>query len=275
MFLASVSPTAEVVGPYSWVTNSMVSSVIVVVAIILFVRLATRRASLVPSGAQNFLEWVVESLFNLVESVVGKGLVRKTMPLLASYFIFILVANWTGLLPGVGTVGFLHEEGGKTEFVPLLRGANADLNMTLALASSFMLVWLVWTLREVGLVGFLKHTFGPKSLMETLGSSGIAKAAIIGMNVFLCVIFFGVGIVELISIASRLLSLPIRLYGNIYAGENLIESLMNMFGPWWGIFVCIPAYVMELMVGFIQAFVFLLLCSVYTQLSATNEEEGH
>jgi F-type H+-transporting ATPase subunit a len=274
MFFASVSPTAEAVGKIPWITNSTVSAVIVVAVIVIFVQLATRQVALVPAGAQNFLEWLLESLYGAIESVVGSHMVRKTMPLLAAYFIFILTANWMGLLPGVGTIGWLREEGGHTQFVPLFRGANADLNMTLALASSFMLIWFIWTIREVGFTGFLKHNFGPKGLLETQGVGTFLKIAIVLLNIFLCALFFGVGVIELVSIASRLLSLPMRLYGNIYAGENLIESLMAIAGPWWGILFCIPAYFMELLVGIVQAMVFMLLCSVYTALSTAHDEEG-
>ena len=270
MLLASASPTAEAVGSVPWITNSTISAAITVALIVGFVQLATRKITLVPAGAQNFLEWAVESLYASLESIVGARLVRKVAPLLVSYFIFILVANWSSLLPGVGSIGLTNEHG---EFVPLLRGANADLNMTLALALSFMVIWFVWTLQEVGLWGFIKHTFGPKELLETKGLGKVVKLLVVGMNTFLCFVFVLVGVIELISIASRGLSLPMRLYGNIYGGENLVEALMQLGGPVGGVVFGTMAYGVELMVGLIQAVVFMLLCAVYTSLSTSHDEE--
>ncbi|MDR1145334.1 MAG: F0F1 ATP synthase subunit A [Verrucomicrobiales bacterium] len=275
MLLASVSPTAEAVGLGSWITNSTVSAVVAVALVVGFVQIATRRLALVPVGAQNFLEWTVESLFAVVEAIVGAKLVRKVAPLLVAYFIFILVANWSALLPGVGSVGVFEAHDGQRVFVPLLRGANADLNMTLALALSFMVIWFVWTIQEVGLWGFIKHNFGPKGLLETTGLGVVTKSLTVALNAFLAFIFVGVGCIELISIASRALSLPMRLYGNIFGGENLVHALMGLGGPVGGVVFGTLAYGMELLVGLVQALVFLLLCAVYTQLSTAHEEEAH
>ena len=268
MLFAAVSPTAEALGRVPWITNSTIGAVVTVVLIVAFVQVATRRLALVPAGAQNFLEWVLESLFGIVESILGERLTRKVLPLLTAYFIFILTANWSGLFPGVGSIGWLRDG----EFVPILRGANADLNMTLALGLSFMVIWFVWTIQEVGLWGFIKHNFGPKGLLETKGLSGVVKAATRGMNLFLGFVFILAGVIELISIASRALSLPMRLYGNIYGGESLLHKLAS-FGPVIGTLVSIPGYALELLVGLIQAMVFLLLCAVYVRLSAGGEED--
>ena len=139
------------------ITNSMVVTWIVAVGLIVFAQTATRQMKRVPTGAQNFWEWLVESLHNFLEGIIGRHLVKRTFWFFATIFIFILSANWFGLIPGVGTIGWGQSgpECFKLE-EPLFRGANADLNLTLAMALVFMGCWLVWSLREVGVVGFVK-----------------------------------------------------------------------------------------------------------------------
>jgi hypothetical protein len=107
----------------------------------------------VPGSAQNFLEWVVESVYGLLESIIGRHLVEKTFWFFGTIFIFILAANWIGLIPGVGTIGWGHQTShGFVIEQPLFRGANADLNMTLAMALVFFACWIVWAFQEVGVV---------------------------------------------------------------------------------------------------------------------------
>ena len=143
-----------------FITNSMVVSWIVAIGLIVFARVATRDMKGVPSGAQNFLEWLVESLYNFLEGIIGPHLVKRTFWFFATIFIFILAANWVGLIPGVGTIGWGHQTPNGFEIdQPLFRGANADLNLTLAMALVFFACWIVWALQEVGPIGFLKELF--------------------------------------------------------------------------------------------------------------------
>src|SRR5688500_7588003 len=153
------------------ITNSMAVSWVVALGLIIFARTATRRMDQVPGGAQNFLEWLVESLYGFLEGLLGKHLVNRTFWFFATVFIFILTANLLGLIPGVGTIGWGHvtSHGFKVD-QPLLRGANADVNLTLAMALVFFVCWIVWALREVGPLGFLKELFAPKG-----ESSGFLK----------------------------------------------------------------------------------------------------
>ena len=119
------------------ITNSMLVTWIVAVGIIVFAQTATRKLKPVPTGAQNFWEWLVESLYNFLESIIGRDLVKKTFWFFATIFIFILFVNWFGLIPGVGTIGWGHHDSVSGYFhvdQPLLRGGNADLNMTTAMA---------------------------------------------------------------------------------------------------------------------------------------------
>ena len=145
------------------ITNSMLVTWIVAAAIIVFAQLATRKIKAVPSGAQNFWEWLVESLYNFLESIIGRDLVRKTFWFFATIFIFILFVNWFGLIPGVGTIGWGHYNASGVFHVdrPLLRGGNADLNMTTAMAAIFFLLWIIWAIQANG-VGDSCFTFSDR-----------------------------------------------------------------------------------------------------------------
>jgi F-type H+-transporting ATPase subunit a len=255
----------------------MVVTWVVAIFLIWFARRAMKNAKPVPDGKQNFWEWMVENLYEFLEGIVGKELVRKTYWFFATIFIFILFTNWFGLFPGVGTIGWGEptSPGGwnlKHVETPLLRGGNADLNMTFAMAAIFMVLWFIWALRSNGIWGFALHLFGPKG-----DSTGFIKYMMI-------VIFFCVGFLEVISIAFRPISLSFRLYGNIFAGENLLEAMSNAVqNPAWLKAVCsvllpVPFYFLEVLVGLVQAFVFMLLTTVFTALICEHEEEhgkGH
>src|SRR5207249_7289265 len=180
----------EIARPFGFpITNSMVVSWIVAVGLIIFARLATRDMKGVPSGAQNLLEWLVEGLYGFLESIIGPRLVKRTFWFLATVFIFILSANWVGLIPGAGTIGWGHQTPhGFVIDQPFFRGANADLNMTLAMALVFFACWIVWALREIGPIGFLLHLFAPKG--ETTGA----------LKLLMVVVFFAVGCLEIFSI---------------------------------------------------------------------------
>ena len=246
------------------VTNSMLVTWIVAVGIIAFAQIATRNVKAIPTGAQNFWEWLVESLYNFLESIIGRDLVKKTFWFFATIFIFILFVNWFGLIPGVGTIGWGHHDFATNKFYvdqPLLRGGNADLNMTSAMALIFFALWIIWAIQANGVGGFLLHIFGPKG--ET---SGVLKVVMV-------VIFFMVGWLEVVSILFRPISLSFRLYGNVYAGESILGAMSNMV-PTLAWLIPIPFYFMEVMVGLVQALVFMLLTAVFTLLIAKHEP-GH
>src|SRR6202045_2791888 len=245
------------------ITNSMLVTWIVAAGIIVFAQTATRRLKPIPSGLQNFWEWLVESLYNFLESIIGRDLVKKTFWFFATIFIFILFVNWFGLLPGVGTIGWGHYDPTGNFHIdrPLLRGGNADLNMTTAMAAIFFILWVFWAIQANGVGGFLLHIFGPKG--ETSGF----------MKIVMVVIFFMVGWLEIVSIIFRPISLSFRLFGNIYAGESILEAMSTMV-PMLGWLIPIPFYFMELLVGIVQALVFMLLTAVFTLLIAQHEP-GH
>ena len=252
----------EIARPFGFpITNSMVVTWIVAAGLIIFARVATRDMKHVPGGAQNLLEWLVEGLYKFLESIIGPHLVKRTFWFFATIFIFILSANWLGLIPGVGTIGWGHRTShGFVVDQPLFRAANADLNLTLAMALVFFACWIVWALREVGPLGILKELFAPKGDI-----SGFLKALMI-------VVFFAAGCIEIVSILFRPVSLSFRLYGNIFAGENMLEAMSRMV-PGLGWLLPIPFYFMELLVGLVQALVFMLLCAVFTLLICQHEEK--
>lgn len=243
------------------ITNSMVVTWITALILIVFARLATRNMQLVPDGAQNFWESLVEGLSTFLEGVIGSHLVARTFWFFASIFIFILAANWVGLIPGVGTIGWGHRtaEGFKID-QPVFRGANADLNLTLAMALVFFACWIVWALQEQGPIGFLRELFAPKG-----ESAGL-------MKVVMVMVFFAVGCLEIVSILFRPISLSFRLYGNTFAGENMLETMSTHF-PGLGWLLPIPFYFLELLVGLVQAMVFMLLTAVFTLLICQHENE--
>ncbi len=251
-----LTPDAPVfqVGPVQF-TNSMLVTWIVAALLILVAQLATRKVQMVPTGLQNFVEWLVESMYGFFEEILGKDLVKKSFWFFCTLFVFILFTNWFGLVPGVGTITY----GGE----PILRGGNADLNTTLAMSLVFFFLWVVWSFQSLGIGGFLKHIFSG-------GDNGKGFTAL-----FMAAIFIFVGVIEVISITFRPVSLSFRLYGNVFAGENILESMMHLGGTWFGWLLPLPFYFLELLVGIVQALVFALLTSVFTALMCAHPEEGH
>jgi F-type H+-transporting ATPase subunit a len=253
----------EIARPFGFpITNSMLVSWVVAIGLIVLAQAATRNMKQVPAGLQNFVEWLIEGLYKFMEGIIGSHLAKRTFWFFATIFIFVLSANWVGLIPGVGSIGW----GNSTDhgfFIgqPLFRGANADVNMTLAMALVFFAMWIIWSLREVGPLGFLKELFAPKG--DTTGA----------LKLLMVVVFFAAGCLEVVSILFRPISLSFRLYGNIFAGENLLEAMSKLV-PGFGWLVPIPFYFLELLMGLVQALVFTLLTAVFTMLMCQHEEEG-
>ncbi len=257
-----------------WFTNSMLVTIIVTVLVVIWARQSTKKMTLIPNGVQNLFEALVETLYVTFEGIVGKHMIPKVFSLIATLFVFILTANWFGLVPGVGSIGFGEPGGGplglKAISQPLLRPANADLNMTLGMALFFMVWWLVWTIQEVGVLGFLKHMFAPKGDLK-----GFLWYALLPLFLF-------VGVIEVISIAIRPVSLSFRLFGNIYAGETLLHTMGGIGASlpvpfnWISLVLFpLPFYFLELLVGILQAFVFAMLCAVYIKLSTEHDGGSH
>ena len=250
----------EIARPFGFpITNSMLVTWIVAVGLIAFAQIATRSMKPVPEGAQNFLEWLIEGLYGFLEGVIGSHLIRRTFWFFGTIFIFILATNWVGLIPGIGSMGWgVQTPEGFRLSEPFFRGANADVNLTMAMSLVFFACWIVWGLRETGPIGFVKELFAPKGQ-----SAGALKMLLI-------FVFFAAGCLEVISILFRPISLSFRLYGNIFAGETMLETMARV--PRIGWLVQIPFYFMELLVGLVQALVFTLLTAVFTLLICQPHE---
>lgn len=242
------------------ITNSMVTSWVFSLFIILGIRMAVRKPKLIPTGAQAVVESLVEGIRDLIAPIVGKHMVKPTFPLLIGFFTFILIHNWSGLLPGVGSFG-LRDGDHLTYF---FRPANTDLNMTLALAIVSFVAWIYFVLKYAGFKTVAYDLFGNKADKSDLPSA---------LYYFLFLIFIAVGFIEVISILLRLVSLSFRLYGNMFGGENLLTSMMNL-APWY-VPVPVPFYLLETLIGLVQALVFTLLVAVYIGLICNHDSEEH
>ena len=241
------------IGPLP-VTNSMVTSWIVAAVLVIVIRLAIRTPQLVPSRGQAIVENLVEGILELTKPIVGARVAKHTFPLLVALFTYILIQNWSGLFPGVGTIYYHGHE--------LVRPGNADLNGTIALALVSIAAWFYFIMRYAGPALVLKDIFGNKADKNEV-------PAMIYYPLFL--VFFAVGLIEVISIAFRPISLSFRLFGNVFGGENLLHS-MSAITPW---LLPIPFYFLELLIGFVQALVFTLLVSVYIGLICNHGDDHH
>jgi F-type H+-transporting ATPase subunit a len=239
------------------VSNSILTTWVLAALIILAVRLLVGTPKLVPSKGQALVENLASGLRDALEPIVGKRMIGKVFPTLCGFFLFILLMNWSGLLPGVGTIKYM----GGGHWLDAVRPATSDLNTTLALSIVSFVVWTYFVLRYAGLKVLLFDLFGNKADKKELN---------FGMWLLLSFIFLGVGGIEVVSIAFRLISLSFRLFGNVFGGENLIHALGGI-APY-----VIPAVagILEVLVGLIQAFVFTLLTAVYIGLIC-NHEGGH
>ncbi|MBI3282908.1 F0F1 ATP synthase subunit A [Candidatus Curtissbacteria bacterium] len=227
------------IGPLP-VTNSLLTTWIVTAILIAFAYFATRNAALIPHRLQNIAESMIETLQDLIVTIAPDR-ARVFLPIVASFFFFILFGNYFGLLPGVGTVGFYENQ----TFVPYFRSINSDLNTTAALAIVSLLATHYLAIKYLGLWHYI-HKF-----------------------VSLNPIFLFVGILELLGEATKILSLSFRLFGNIFAGEVLLTTASTKL---FAFIIPIPFYFLEILVGFVQALIFAMLTLVFmTILTAKSE----
>jgi F-type H+-transporting ATPase subunit a len=222
--------------------------------IVLFMVLVGK-ASILPSRGQALVEALIEMLRGVFEPIVGKRAFPASFPLLMCLFIFILINNWMGLIPGVGTIGWGHDVDGKFEVTrALIRPHNSDFNSTIALALISFGAYLIIVLKYAG----------PKAIIYDLfGNKADRKETPLPLYVALSLIFLLVGVIEVFSIVIRPFTLSVRLFGNVYGGENLMHGTHFLF----------VFYFMEALVGLIQAFVFTLLSAVYIGLLCNHGDE--
>lgn len=242
------------------ITNGMLYTWIVSLCIIGLVYMLVGKPRMLPSKGQVVVESLIDGVYQLMAPITGKRVIRTAFPLLIGYFIYILMQNWSSLVPGVGTIGYYEHD----HFKYFFRPSNADLNATLALAVISFVAWFFFVLKYEGIKGTVLHIFGNKADRNEVS---------FGIYAFLFFIFLGVGFIECISILFRLVSLSFRLYGNVFGGENLINNIMAL-APWTKYLVPVPFYFLEILIGVVQALVFTLLVAVYIGSICNNDEES-
>jgi F-type H+-transporting ATPase subunit a len=249
----SAEPLFEISG--FEVTNSMVGAVLASLILLAGAWYVTRRATLVPGRLQSVLELPVEYLASIAAGSTSRW--RSYVGLIIGLFLMILVANWLGLLPGVGTIGLVHHEGEHETLVPLVRPASADLNFTLGLAIITFVTFVWWAIRMHGPIGYLKELVGEPRYMAPLMFP-----------------------IHLISELSRLVSLSMRLFGNVFAGEVLLATMLALTTA--AVFVLplaffVPAVFLglELIFGAVQALVFALLTMTYITMAIAERDGEH
>ena len=228
------------------ITNTLLMSWVVVIFLILIARITYKKLSKIPGNRQNIIEFIIESLLGMMEKILGsREKAEKYFPLIATIFIMILVSNWMGILPGVGSVGFYEHHGHEKIFVPIARSLASDLNFTLAIAIVTIIMVNIAGARALGFGTHLSKFFNFKSPIG-----------------------FFLGILELFGEIAKIISFSFRLFGNVFAGEVLL-IITGFLVPF---VVPVPFLMLEIFVGFIQALVFSMLSLVFVSIAI---EHGH
>ena len=246
------------------VTNSLLNSWLVVFIVIVISLLVKNKINLVPKGIQNVFEMIIEKFLEIFDSVTGsreKSL--KFFPFVFSFFLIILINNWLGLLPGVGSIGKIVVENGANVFVPFFRGGTADINTTLALATIGVVASHIFGVLAAGSWNYLNKFVNIKILVE-IPVKVWKDPTVLIVNPIKAF----VGLIEIIGEFAKIASLSFRLFGNIFAGEVLLASMSAILA--WGL--PIPFMFLEVIVGLIQALIFAMLILAYITM-ATSEEE--
>ncbi len=252
------------------VTNTLITSWITMLALVLLFWAVTRRIKLIPTRLQNLIESVIEWLLNFCIDVAGEQNGRRFFPIIVTIFLFVFMNAWINLIPGFGSITYT---GAEHHAYPLLRGANTDISFTLAL-SLISFVFVVYVGLSMGRLGFIK-TFinfskfgqGVAALFRGKVKSGLGDILMGGVDIF-------VGILESVTFVMRIVSFMFRLFGNMLGGEILI--LVMIFLMPYG--VAVIFYGFEMLVGLVQALIFGGLTLVFATIAATphgEPEEGH
>lgn len=251
------------------VTNTIINSALALLVVLAIFIIVRKKINNVPRGWQNLVEIVIDGALSLADSVTGsRQKSEKFLPLVLSFFFFVLINNWLGLLPGVGSLGFIQNIHDHLVFIPLLRGATADLNTTLALSVVAVLATHVF---GVVFTSFWKHLnrFVSLELLIELPKKVFVQKEYTALLVN--PIKFFVGLIEIIGELSKIASLSFRLFGNVFAGEVLLGVMASIFA----FAVPIPFMFLELLVGFIQALIFSMLTLVFLTVMSTSHDHDH
>lgn len=247
------------------ITNSLLNSWLAVIVIIILCIVLRLKLKKVPSKIQHIFEILLDGALGLVDQVTNdRKISLKIFPMVVSLFLFILINNWLGLLPIVGSVGFLVNEGGHSLFLPLFRAGTADINTTLALSIAMVVGSNIFGIIAIG----AWKTFNKYVNIKTLGSI-FTKVRKDPSILIVAPITFFVGILELIGEFAKIASLSFRLFGNVFAGEVLLASMAAIF-----LYILPgPFLFLEVFIGLIQALIFSLLATVYFTIASQDHSE--
>lgn len=240
------------------ITNTMINAWLAIIIFLILGIAIKRSVKLRPGKLQNTCEFFLESLLGYFDQVTGsRKQTLKFLPVVGSIFFFVLLSNWLGLLPGTGSITMGH--------TMVLRPANTDLNLTVAMALVSVIASHAYAFAAIGIFSHLGKFIQIGNLIKSIKKGPIA--------IFSAVIEFGVGLIEIVSEIAKVLSLSLRLFGNVFAGEVLISVISALVAA----FVPTPFMLLELLVGLIQAAVFAMLTIVYMTVasSAPHGAEEH
>ncbi len=246
------------------VTNALLTSTLALVIIVVLSLAIRFRLKTVPRGLQNVMELIIDGFLGIFDSVTGsRQRSLKFAPIVLAFFFFILINNWMGILPGVGSIGQIAAHGEERIFIPYLRGGTADLNTTLALATIGVVISHIFGIIALGAWKYLNKFINIKAFLEIPGKI-VKDPAIVLINPIKAF----VGLIEIVGELAKVASLSFRLFGNVFAGEVLLASMAAIlaFG------IPIPFIFLEVLVGLIQALIFAMLIITYLTIN-TNAEE--
>ncbi len=254
------------IGNFS-ITNALLTtwlSVFLLIIITLFFRMKIKE---IPGKLQMIFEILYEEAMKLADQVTGdRKISEKALPLSLSIFIFVLINNWIGILPGVGSIGKVVQHGSEYVFVPFLRGGTADINTTLALSFISVIGANIFGITSIGLWKSFNKFINLKALSRIVFDIRKDPTVII-----VAPITFFVGLIEIIGEIAKIASLSFRLFGNVFAGEVLLSSMTALVAY----FVPIPFFFLEILVGLIQALIFSVLTLVYFTIASQDHEHEH
>jgi len=250
------------------ITNTLIASWFTMLVLVVLSILLTRKMKLIPGRGQATAEAIVEGLLNFVESVAGKKHARMLFPGVATIFIYVISNAFLALLPFFGSIGVIEHDG---KFAPLFRSANTDLNVPLSIAIMSFIFVETWGMRAIGVSHYLSEFINVRQFGQGLKELLTGKIKTGPMNIVFGFISMFVGVLEIFSHLTRMLSFTFRLFGNMTAGEILILVYCFLIP----LVFTIPFYGLELLIGMIQALIFSGLTLVFGTIAVSPHEEEH
>jgi len=247
------------------ITNSIITAWLSIIVLVGICYAVTHRLKLIPTRLQSMLEAALGWLLNFCQEVAGEKNGRRFFPVVATIFLFVITNAWLSLLPGFGSIFVTNTEG---EAVHLLKGANTDINLPLALALISFIFVEYWGIRSLGGLRYLRKFVNVSQFFRSVGQlfRGRLRAGISGL--FMGIIDIFVGFLEALSELVRIISFTFRLFGNMTAGEMLLLLAIFLI-PW---VLALPFYGLELLVGLVQALIFGGLTLVFATIAASAHE---